>query len=273
MIFTLEFLHHFNICNRAEFGDKKQFYALKTQILRRFGRLLRYELQTFEKDWCYECQCSVSMRQCSDRHCGGEPISLHQHILEVYEAKAEDGSLHHYHVPTGEFKYTNYAQDRYSKKSAGFDALYQNTVRRTGLKELDKTIPSESARKSLEWLQEWAQEHLYRPTLSFGLRPYHIPPTGKRRHYNRVRSDGRVVFDLDLDLKTERCIFARRWQTAKGMNSGPAQVWPAHVRRPLSGMYSIEEKDWNVLVKIAKPEHGKENNTAYRKGQSEQETL
>jgi len=259
MIFSSEFFHHFDICNKAKFANKSVFYHLKTQILKKYGKLVRYDLQTFEKTWCWECQSAVTliqMESCHEKVCGGDSISLHKHILEVYELECEDGNGRTYHVPTGEFRYYNYANPRYDKKSARFDELLVQAIQKIPLKQDDLTIPPQTAQSSLEWLTEWVGKQRSEGSIAYEMRRYFIPDTDKRRRYNKVRSQNRVVFGISADLKTGEWKFCRRWQTVKGMLAGPEMNWPPSVRipnvAPTKIMYSITEEDWVELVKMAK---------------------
>lgn len=261
MIFSLEFFLHFDVCNRARFADKRVFYDLKTRILKQYGKLIRYELQIFEKTWCWQCEDAVNfvqMQVCHEKHlCGGDPISLHKHILGVYQLECEDGKGREYHVPTNEFRYDNYANPRYDKRSERFDELMALVTQKTSLMKLDDlSITGQTAQDSLAWLTVWAEKYFNQGSIVYETRLYYTPEKDKRKHYNRVRSQNRVIFGISADGKTGQWVFCRRWQTVKGMMSGPKYNWPESVRRPVTSpteiMYSIAEEDWKELVEKAK---------------------
>ena len=142
------------------------------------------------------------MANCPDRLCGGDAISLHKHILEVYQLECEDGSGRQYHVPTGEFRYDNYANSRYDKRSERFDELMALVTQKTSLMKLeDLSITAQTAQDSLGWLTAWAEKHFNQGSIVYETRLYYIPEKDKRKHYNRVRGQNRVISGISADGK------------------------------------------------------------------------
>jgi hypothetical protein len=171
MIVSEDFIRHFDACNDYEMREdlKKEFYELKSLLLKNFASFVGYDLQKYRKYTigCYGDVFTVdehyAYKEYMNHRCS-EPrwASTHRHILERYNLfftrivrGKEVKGFKIYNIPTDEY---SFKCDSYCKESLNYAELRKQVLDKVGLKK-QKRARVVDPEFSLYWLKEYFKEN------------------------------------------------------------------------------------------------------------------